>query len=84
MSLCNVRSKRDILARVYECWLLLLILVCIYLTVMESFDDYIAKETLDGDNKYDAGDHGFQVCNTFGTSSVYFERTQIQSDRHIN
>ncbi|XP_067928164.1 ubiquitin carboxyl-terminal hydrolase 7-like isoform X2 [Watersipora subatra] len=29
-------------------------------TVIESFDDYIAKETLEGDNKYDAGDHGLQ------------------------
>ncbi|KAJ8967839.1 hypothetical protein NQ317_016612 [Molorchus minor] len=26
----------------------------------ESFKDYIAKETLDGDNKYDAGEHGLQ------------------------
>lgn len=30
-------------------------------SVVESFDDYIAKETLEGDNKYDAGDHGLQV-----------------------
>ncbi|KAL1494339.1 hypothetical protein ABEB36_009953 [Hypothenemus hampei] len=28
--------------------------------IYESFKDYIAKETLDGDNKYDAGEHGFQ------------------------
>lgn len=35
----------------------------IYLSfsVVESFDNYIAKESLDGDNKYDAGDHGLQV-----------------------
>ncbi|XP_017767859.1 PREDICTED: ubiquitin carboxyl-terminal hydrolase 7 isoform X1 [Nicrophorus vespilloides] len=26
----------------------------------ESFKDYIARETLDGDNKYDAGEHGLQ------------------------
>ncbi|XP_074039373.1 ubiquitin-specific protease 7 isoform X4 [Leptinotarsa decemlineata] len=26
----------------------------------ESFKDYVAKETLDGDNKYDAGEHGLQ------------------------
>ncbi|XP_062508101.1 ubiquitin carboxyl-terminal hydrolase 7-like isoform X2 [Corticium candelabrum] len=26
----------------------------------ESFDDYICVESLDGDNKYDAGDHGLQ------------------------
>lgn len=29
-------------------------------TVYESFEDYIAKETLEGDNKYDAGEHGLQ------------------------
>lgn len=29
-------------------------------TVYESFKDYIAKETLEGDNKYDAGEHGLQ------------------------
>ncbi|XP_060521700.1 ubiquitin carboxyl-terminal hydrolase 7 isoform X3 [Cylas formicarius] len=28
--------------------------------IYESFKDYIAKETLDGDNKYDAGEHGLQ------------------------
>uniref|UniRef100_F1KR00 Ubiquitin carboxyl-terminal hydrolase 7 n=1 Tax=Ascaris suum TaxID=6253 RepID=F1KR00_ASCSU len=28
--------------------------------VMESFDDYTATETLDGDNKYDAGEFGLQ------------------------
>ena len=30
--------------------------------VYESFKEYIAVETLDGDNKYDAGDYGMQVC----------------------
>lgn len=29
-------------------------------SVYESFKDYIAKETLEGDNKYDAGEHGLQ------------------------
>lgn len=29
--------------------------------VYESFKEYIAVETLDGDNKYDAGDFGMQV-----------------------
>ena len=29
--------------------------------VYESFKEYIAVETLDGDNKYDAGDYGMQV-----------------------
>lgn len=28
--------------------------------IYESFKDYIAKETLEGDNKYDAGEHGLQ------------------------
>lgn len=30
-------------------------------TVFESFKDYVAVEQLDGDNKYDAGEHGLQV-----------------------
>lgn len=39
---------------------------CIYssvfsLIVLESFEDYVSVETLDGENKYDAGDHGLQV-----------------------
>ena len=29
--------------------------------VYQSFDDYVTVESLDGDNKYDAGDHGLQV-----------------------
>ena len=29
--------------------------------VNESFKDYVAVETLEGDNKYDAGEHGLQV-----------------------
>ena len=29
-------------------------------TMSESFKDYITRETLDGDNKYDAGEHGLQ------------------------
>ncbi|XP_013388428.1 ubiquitin carboxyl-terminal hydrolase 7 [Lingula anatina] len=29
-------------------------------TIYESFKDYITVETLDGDNKYDAGEHGLQ------------------------
>ncbi|XP_046460028.1 ubiquitin carboxyl-terminal hydrolase 7-like isoform X2 [Daphnia pulex] len=28
--------------------------------ILESFKDYVATETLDGDNKYDAGEHGHQ------------------------
>ena len=30
-------------------------------TIMDSFKDYIKTENLDGDNKYDAGNHGLQV-----------------------
>lgn len=29
--------------------------------VIDSFNEYIKAETLDGDNKYDAGEHGLQV-----------------------
>lgn len=31
--------------------------------VFESFVDYVAVEQLDGDNKYDAGEHGLQVTS---------------------
>ena len=31
-----------------------------FLSVYESFKDYVTQETLDGDNKYDAGEHGLQ------------------------
>lgn len=37
-----------------------------FFPVFESFKDYVATEQLDGDNKYDAGEHGLQVkyfCN---------------------
>ena len=32
-----------------------------FLSVLESFRDYVTVESLDGDNKYDAGEHGLQV-----------------------
>ena len=35
---------------------------CYCFAVYESFKEYIAVETLDGDNKYDAGEYGLQVC----------------------
>ena len=35
----------------------------ISMTVLESFEDYVSVETLDGENKYDAGDHGLQVSS---------------------
>lgn len=37
------------------------------LKVFESFVDYVAVEQLDGDNKYDAGEHGLQVTWKFCT-----------------
>jgi len=37
------------------------------ISVYESFKEYVAVETLDGDNKYDAGEYGLQV----GTTSHY-------------
>lgn len=47
---------------------LLIILADCFLSlfkVFESFVDYVAVEQLDGDNKYDAGEHGLQVTWTF-------------------
>ena len=42
--------------------------ICIYFSlsfaVYESFKDYIATETMDGENKYDAGEQGMQVCSS--------------------
>ena len=37
--------------------------------VYESFKDYIEVEMLDGDNKYDAGEHGLQVRETSARNS---------------
>ena len=31
--------------------------------VYESFKDYVTVETLEGDNKYDAGEHGLQEAD---------------------
>lgn len=39
--------------------------------VFESFIDYVAVEQLDGDNKYDAGEHGLQVF-LFLDFKIYF------------
>ena len=36
-------------------------MVFIVIPVYESFQDYIKVESLDGENKYDAGEHGLQV-----------------------
>ena len=48
--------------------------------MLESFEDYVSVETLDGENKYDAGDHGLQVntariiCSPVSTSSYMYGR----------
>lgn len=41
-------------------YVVLIVELIVLILVMESFDDYTATETLDGDNKYDAGDYGLQ------------------------
>ena len=33
----------------------------VIISVYESFRDYVSVETMDGENKYDAGQHGLQV-----------------------
>ena len=45
--------------------------------MLESFEDYVSVETLDGENKYDAGDHGLQVntariCSPVSTCSYMY------------
>jgi ubiquitin carboxyl-terminal hydrolase 7 len=35
------------------------------IAVYESFKDYVTVESLDGDNRYDAGDYGLQVSCQF-------------------
>lgn len=39
--------------------------------VFESFKDYVAVEQLDGDNKYDAGEHGLQVRGLHTLSPIH-------------
>lgn len=49
-------------------------------SVFESFDDYVKVESLDGDNKYDAGDYGLQVIG----KKYYFNfRYQLKHWFHI-
>lgn len=38
----------------------IVIVIVFAFVVYESFDDYVTSEILDGDNKYDAGEHGLQ------------------------
>lgn len=42
--------------------------------VFESFKEYVTVESLDGDNKYDAGEYGLQVsyfCKFLSTFSIF-------------
>lgn len=43
--------------------------------VFESFKDYVAVEQLDGDNKYDAGEHGLQVRGLHTSSPIQANQT---------
>ncbi len=39
--------------------------------IMESFRDYVKTENLDGENKYDAGNHGLQVAFNLETNRIF-------------
>ncbi len=39
--------------------------------IMESFRDYVKTENLDGENKYDAGNHGLQVAFNLETYLIF-------------
>jgi ubiquitin carboxyl-terminal hydrolase 7 len=47
--------------------------------IYESFKDYVATEVLDGDNKYDAGNHGLQVVilSTLATKNNFHGNRNI-------
>lgn len=48
---------------VCDMWIIrngLIFIIFLYISVYESFSDYVSTESLDGDNKYDAGEHGLQ------------------------
>ena len=57
--------------------------------ICDSFKDYIAPEILEGDNKYDAGDHGFQQAEkgvhflTF-PPVLHLHLMRFQFDPHTN
>jgi hypothetical protein len=49
-------------------------------SITESFQDYIQTETLDGDNKYDAGTYGLQVSISTSLDlyrSIYWNKKRI-------
>ena len=50
------------------------------ISVYESFKEYIAVETLDGDNKYDAGEYGLQVSTT--AHAIFFKCIQKGIDKN--
>lgn len=56
--LCQCMKTKCIFRLYYESWFKCRIW---FISVYESFDDYIKQESLEGDNKYDAGDYGLQV-----------------------
>lgn len=62
-SLCLI-GRPSIVLNIRPIASLLYCILCLCLLlfppVIESFEDYVAPETLDGDNKYDAGVHGLQ------------------------
>ena len=57
------------------------IYVCIVCLVYDSFKDYVSVESLDGDNRYDAGDYGLQVGVTcsFITVQIYVVLSLLSS-----
>lgn len=56
----NIKGKKNSKYYTLQFIRTLIIISCFFFLVYESFKDYIAKESLDGDNKYDAGEHGLQ------------------------
>lgn len=63
----NIKGKKNsmcyhdrLLILLFNVFLAILHLHIICISVYESFSDYVSTESLDGDNKYDAGEHGLQ------------------------
>lgn len=48
--ICYIFVSSSSTEKIHKCFVL----------VYESFSDYVSTESLDGDNKYDAGEHGLQ------------------------
>ena len=58
----SVKGKRDIYESFKVSWIKSFPIISLkpYLIAIFVSKDYVATETLDGDNKYDAGEHGLQ------------------------